>query len=220
MQQPTARGALGAAAAVALTLGGMTPAYAATIPVGPDQVAPVEIGGDGSAAGYNYLEWHIGSAKVGETQDEAIGNASFNFDNPAGITLLPRSVSGAVNLQISGLLSTGDATGTWTTLRPVAAHGTVASALDIDQGVGTGPAYGTPFSRSGLFEDMGNFGTFQLYGVGVVSDADPPSVVSSITFGGNTYDFTTAAAPTPGVPTPGAPAPTAPTPPAKIDTAA
>lgn len=237
---------IAAIAAAGLAVAGFSPAYAATIPVGAADVHPVEIGGTGSETGYNYHLWHIGGA-----ESEAIGNASFDFDNPAGITLHPNSVtgsaystqlfkgihmdvieatpamtaseleafldgvsvevvSGVVNLQIAGVFSPTDVpdplvSGSgWTTLRPVVAHGSaVATDLEQWQGSGNGPS---PRSLSDFLSAMDNLnGTFQLYGVGVVADVE--AVIATITFGGNTYDFTGAAS-------------NDPTPPSEIQTAA
>lgn len=52
---------LAAASALALTLGGVSTAYAADINIGPDQVAGFEVGGTGDEPGFNYDQWHIGS---------------------------------------------------------------------------------------------------------------------------------------------------------------
>lgn len=79
---------------------GLSSAYAAAIPVGAGDVKPVEIGGDGVRADYNYDRWHMGhvvpsTPAEGPTPDEiAIGEASFSFNDPAGITLYP-NVAGA-----------------------------------------------------------------------------------------------------------------------------
>lgn len=51
-------------------------------------------GNDGTAEGYNYDEWHIGNVNIGDAE---IGEASFNFENPAGITLIPSSITGAAH---------------------------------------------------------------------------------------------------------------------------
>lgn len=92
---------IAAIAAAGLAITGLTAANAATIQVVADDVVPYEIGGDSNRADYNYHEWHIGNVGPQNdgrepTADEiAIGEASFNFDNPAGITLYPDSVTGA-----------------------------------------------------------------------------------------------------------------------------
>ena len=52
---------LAAASALALTLGGVSSAYAADINIGPDEVAGFELGGAGTEEGFNYDQWHIGS---------------------------------------------------------------------------------------------------------------------------------------------------------------
>ena len=54
----TGKFALAAAAAVALGVVGISPAFAADITVSPDEIAPVEHG-DESAPDYNYDTWHI-----------------------------------------------------------------------------------------------------------------------------------------------------------------
>lgn len=78
---------LAAVAAVGLSLTGFSPAFGATVNVGASDVAPIEVGGDGSDPDYNYDQWHIGSPI-------AAAVPAFDFDDPAGITLYPNSVTG------------------------------------------------------------------------------------------------------------------------------
>ncbi|MGB3414688.1 MAG: hypothetical protein WBA28_08240 [Microbacteriaceae bacterium] len=85
--------------------------------------------------------------------------------------------------------------GTWTTLRPSVAHGsTSAAALMSANWQGTSGATSTPRPLSDFIAGLNaNDDAFVLYGIGVITDDG--ATVASITFQGNTYNFSS---PTPG----------------------
>ncbi|MGO3147062.1 MAG: hypothetical protein ACTIJ6_05210 [Leucobacter sp.] len=74
---------LSAAAALALTFGAVTPAFAADVQIGPGAVAGFENGTEGTAE-YNYDQWHVGNTE----NPDAIVDQSLTF-NECSVTTLP-----------------------------------------------------------------------------------------------------------------------------------
>ncbi len=87
---------LSAVAALALTVGAVTPAFAANYHVGPECVAPFEVGGDGTEADFNYDQWHIGS----QTNTDASLDTSVTFDESSITTLTPSAPSTNTHVQV------------------------------------------------------------------------------------------------------------------------
>ncbi|MGO3147063.1 MAG: hypothetical protein ACTIJ6_05215 [Leucobacter sp.] len=74
---------LSAAAALALTFGAVTPAFAADVQIGPGAVAGFENGAEGTAE-YNYDQWHVGNTE----NSAATTDQSLTF-NECSVTTLP-----------------------------------------------------------------------------------------------------------------------------------
>lgn len=126
---------LAAGAAIALVLGGVSPAFAANVHVAPDQIAPYEVGGVGTEAGFNYDQWHIGSERAGTHESLSFGECSVTLNQPSAgapswvqvmkgfpVDERPRAATGGSLEEISALLnaiSLDVATGTATIQVPI-----------------------------------------------------------------------------------------------------
>ncbi len=88
---------LSAVAALALTVGGVAPAFAANIQIGPGDVAPNQRGGTGEEADFNYDQWHIGSEprESGATLEDSV-----TFQECSISTLVPTAESSASVVQV------------------------------------------------------------------------------------------------------------------------
>ncbi|MFC5339005.1 hypothetical protein [Leucobacter denitrificans] len=87
---------LSAVSALAISLGAVSPAFAANIQVSPENIAPFEVGGSGSEPGYNYDQWHIGS----QTNADAALETSVSFEECSLTTLTPTAPSTNSNVQV------------------------------------------------------------------------------------------------------------------------
>lgn len=78
-----------ALATAALTIGGLSPAYAADVQLGPDQIIGFENGAEGTD-GYNYDQWHIGNTENPDaTVDQSLtfNECSVTFNEPVERTV-------------------------------------------------------------------------------------------------------------------------------------
>lgn len=86
---------LAAAAAVALTFTGLSPAAAANSQIGPGDVIGFEDGAEGTP-GYNYDQWHIGNT----TNPESTVEQSLQF-GACGVTFLPPVIDVSENPDVT-----------------------------------------------------------------------------------------------------------------------
>lgn len=87
---------LAALAAAALAFGAASPAFAADIQLGPDDIAGYEVGGVGTEPGFNYNTWHIGSV---DTPGTSV-TESLSFGECNVTVLAPPAVSGQSVTQV------------------------------------------------------------------------------------------------------------------------
>ncbi|MGO1538779.1 MAG: hypothetical protein ACTHW3_05330 [Leucobacter sp.] len=221
---------LAAVASAALVFGSVTPAFAADVYLGPEDIAGYEDGAEGTD-GYNYDEWHIGNVKV---DTSATSDVSLEFNECSITTLDPleRSVtqvmkgypidgrpssetdmqavvdnlqivveSGSVTLQLPVFEQLTDDTEYWAgTFRNQTAFGPGTHSISLDtplindtfvqdHGWSNGDTLEDFYAEMQQHIDDGFMNHFELLGVGFTGQ--PGSVISSITFDGNTYHFGT-----------------------------
>lgn len=90
---------LAALAAAALAFGAASPAFAADIQLGPDDIAGYEVGGVGTEPGFNYNTWHIGSVSAPAGVGTPVTD-SLSFGECNVTVLAPPPVSGQSVTQV------------------------------------------------------------------------------------------------------------------------
>lgn len=90
---------LAALAAAALAFGAASPAFAADIQLGPDDIAGYEVGGVGTEPGFNYNTWHIGSVSAPAGVGTPVTD-SLSFGECNVTVLAPPAVSGQSVTQV------------------------------------------------------------------------------------------------------------------------